>query len=191
MFNEIQNSILYNSLSLQLKNAVNFIFTVKSVAYITGNEFQKDNVPLTKKVTEYYITQYPNGVYNNQLGIVKLDKEGVKDSLAHGMSSLKAAAYKAVPKVIEKGYIYDVQKNWKDRGYDTATILAPINIGKDVYICDIVVIIRSNKTSFYLHEVEQINKFANVFKTPTKGSTSANSKLIITHKIQNFNPIVK
>lgn len=40
----------------------------------------------------------------------------------------KASAYCAVPKIIEKGRVVNYQQNWKNRGYDTAVIAAPITV---------------------------------------------------------------
>jgi hypothetical protein len=69
------------------------------VAALTGKEFQKDKVKLTDKVVDFYNKKY-GGSVNTVIGDVKLDKEGVKDSMAHGMGSLKAAAFAAVPDVL-------------------------------------------------------------------------------------------
>ena len=180
----------FKQLDDNLKSAIEFIYCTEPVKTLSGKEFQKDGIKLTDKVPEYYAEYYPNGVNNPILGNVKLDKEGVKDSLGHGIGSLKAAAYAAVPDVIEKGYLYDKQINWKDRGYDSAVIVAPIKIENDDYVCEVVVKTGSKRQGFYLHEVEITNKLADVFKT-ANGSTSTSSNLIITDKIQKFNPNVK
>lgn len=189
-YSEIIKTEKYKNLPEKLKEAVDFVFKNEPVASLTGDEFQKDGVPLTEKVTEYYSKNYPNGVNNSELGNVKLDKEGVKDSLGHGIGSLKAAAYMAVPNVIEKGYIYDKQTNWKNRGYDTAVLIAPIKINGENYACEVVVKKGKERQGFYLHEVEITNKLADVFKT-ANGSTPTSSNLIIADKINKLNPNVK
>lgn len=38
-----------------------------------------------------------------------------------------------VKQVIKKGFIYDRQTNWKNRGYTSFVLIAPIKIGKDIY----------------------------------------------------------
>ena len=84
----------------------------------------------------------------------------------------------AVPEVIEKGYLYDKQANWKNRGYDSAVIVAPIKIGDKNYVCEVLVKKGLQSQGFYLHKVEIIDKLADVFKTTT-GSTPTSSKLRI------------
>ena len=184
-YNEIIQSEKYKKLDDNLKGAIDFIYTTEPVKSLTGQEFQRDGVKLTDKVTEYYSKFYPNGVNNPKLGNVRLDKEGVKDSLGHKIWSEKAAAFMAVPEVIEKGYVFDEQKNWKNRGYDTAVLVAPIKIGKDDYICEVVIKIGKARKGLYLHRVEISKELAEVFKT-ANGSTPTSSKLIIAQKIEDF-----
>ena len=89
------------------------IMSMRVVAEITGKEFQSDGVPLTDKVPSYWQDVYYGGVESPELGRVVLDKEGVKSSMGHGIGALKAAAFYAVPEVIQKGRVFDRQQNWK------------------------------------------------------------------------------
>ena len=183
---EIDSSELYNRLPKDLKDAVDFIYTTEPVSELTGDEFQKDDKPLTDKVVDFYKENYNGQVERTDIGVVKLDKEGVKDSLGHGIGRKKAIAYASVPEVIKNGFIFDKQTNWKGRGYDTIVLLAPIKIGEDNYVCEVVIKQGSERQGFYLHEVELSKKFADVFKT-VNDSTPANSKLIIAQKIAEVN----
>ncbi len=160
------------------EEAIKFLENTPAVATLTGNEFQKDGVKLTEKVPEYF--KSIGGIaHNTELGEVVLDLEGVKDSIAHGVSSLKASAFMAVKDVIEKGFIFNRETNWKNRNWDSAVIVAPIQIADENYICEVVVARRKNENRFYLHEVETKKTLDNVFKTSTEGRTSQASKLII------------
>ena len=163
------------------------IFKMSPIHSLTGTEFQKDGVPLTEKVTAFWKEKHNGFAVNPTLGTVRLDREGVKDSLGHGIGSLKSAAYAAVPSVIERGIIFDRQTNWKNRGYDTAVLAAPITIGDKEYICEVVVETRPNRQGFYLHEVELKEKAENAFKTPTKGSAFPTSRLILAKKADKVN----
>lgn len=163
------------------------IFKMSPIHSLTGTEFQKDGVPLTEKVTAFWKEKHNGVAVNPTLGTVRLDREGVKDSLGHGIGSLKSAAYAAVPSVIERGIIFDRQTNWKNRGYDTAVLAAPITIGDKEYICEVVVETRPNRQGFYLHEVELKEKVENAFKTPTKGSAFPTSRLILAKKADKVN----
>lgn len=170
----------------EIRAAYDYAMNGDPVAKLTGKEFQKDDTPLTEKVTRYYAEKYNGVVSHPELGEVKLDLEGVKDSLAHGIGSIKAAAYAAVPQMIQKGKIFDRQKNWKNRGYDTVVMVAPLEIGGVPYVGEVVVEKRQNRQGFYLHEVEIKEKLVDAFKTPTEGSASPTSRLIISHLIDKI-----
>ena len=142
----------------EIANAYNFAVKGKSVSDITGNEFQKDGVPLTEKVTAWYKSKYNGTTMNPELGKVNIDLESVKDSLGHGMEKEKAAAFAAVPDIIQKGIVYNRQTNWKNRGYDTYLIIAPITIGGEKYIGEVVVKSGKERQGMYLHEVEITKK---------------------------------
>lgn len=158
--------------------AMDFLEKTEAVAKLTGKEFQKDGVKLTEKVPAYF--ESIGGIaHNEELGDVILDLESVKDSIAHGVGSLKAAAFMAVKDVIEKGYIFNRESNWKNRGYDTAVIVAPISIDNIPYTCEVVVKKGDRGNAFYLHEVEIKKTLEDMFKTTTKGAISQASRLIL------------
>lgn len=168
----------------EYKSAYNFAISGLSVSNLTGNEFQKNgNTSIIERVVKYYSTVYNNEINNPYLGKVILDKEGVKSSLAHGMGKEKAAAYAAVPNIIQNGFVYNYEQNWKGRGYDTAIIIAPLKLGNKDFIGEVIVSQRPNKTGFYLHEVEIKEKLMEMFKTPTERSISTSSRLIMARHI--------
>ncbi|HJB64734.1 MAG TPA: hypothetical protein H9768_00415 [Candidatus Mailhella merdavium] len=163
----------------------NFAMTASPVSSLSGQEFASDGVPLTEKVTAFYFREYGGSVLNRELGRVILDKEGVKASLGHGMGRMKAAAYAAVPEIIRKGVVYNRAENWKNRGYDTAVIIAPVEIKGELYVGEVVVVRRPNKTNFYLHEVALKKGLLEEFKTPTEGS-SPKARLIIAQHFEDI-----
>lgn len=166
----------------EVANALAFALHGTPVTSITGKEFQSDGVKLTDKVPKWYAENFNGSVSHPELGEVKLDLEGVKDSLGHGMGKEKAAAYAAVPYIIQHGIVYDRQSNWKQRGFDTAVIIAPVEIGGEKYAGEVVVKRLPNRQGFYLHEVEVQKKLERAFKTSTKGGARQASKLIIAQK---------
>lgn len=167
--------------------AYDFVTNHAPVAELTGNEFQRDGKKLTEKVFEFYRTQYAGTVSNPEIGPVTLDKASVADSLAHGIGSLKAAAYAAVPEVIRVGAIFDRQENWKGRGHGAFVLVAPIRIGGTDYVCEVVVRRNKNRTAFYIHEIEEKKKIESAFKTPTEGSAPRSSKLILSKLLAEVN----
>lgn len=160
------------------KAAVDFLEKTAPVRELSGGEFQKDGVRLTDKVSAYF-NSIGNVARNEELGDVILDKDTVKASMSHGIGRLKASAFMAVKDVIENGFIFNRESNWKGRGYDTAVIVAPIKIGGESYTCEVVVKKSDKRNSFYLHEVEIKETLEDMFKTTTEGAISQASKLII------------
>ena len=168
------------------KAAMDFLENTAPVSELSGGEFQKDGVRLTDKVSAYF-NSIGNIARNEELGDVVLDKDTVKASMSHGIGRLKASAFMAVKDVIEKGFIFNREINWKDRGYDTAVIVAPIKIGGENYACEIVVKKNDKRNSFYLHEVEIKKTLEDMFKTTTEGAISQASKLILGKHLAEVN----
>ena len=169
----------------RFKAAYERIMTMPPVTTLTGQEFQKDGIPLTEKVTKLWKERFNGVAISPELGEVRLDLEGVKSSIGHGIGSLKSAAFACVEDVIRNGVVFDRQANWKGRGYDTAVIAAPVTIKDVEYICEVVVEQRSNRQGFYLHEVEIKKKLEDVFKTSTEGGTPQASRSILALRAED------
>ena len=137
------------------KSMKDYLLHGKPVSGLTGNEFQKDGIPLTEKVGKFYQNEYGGKVTREGFGEVVLDERGVKDSLSHGIGRVKSAAFAAVPSIITDGRIVSTNENWKGRNYDSYTFAAPVKIGTETYV-GVVVVTRGkgkNENRFYLHEV--------------------------------------
>ena len=170
----------------EINSLADEILKMKNVAKISSNAFQKDNVSLTDKVEKYYVDNFNDKVTREKFGEIAIDRRSVKDSIAHGIGSLKAAAFMAVPEVLKRGKIIDYQENWKNRNYDTYVISAPIKIDDTDYICEAIVTKGENRTGFYLYEVEIKEKTQSVFKTAINGTPQA-SRLILSDIIAKVN----
>ena len=163
-----------------------------SVKTVTGEEFAKGETDLVTQV-ENYFKNFGSKVINEELGEVLIDKRGIKDDIAHGISRKKAATFAAVPDVIQKGKVVDYQKNWKGRNYDTAVIAAPITVGNEEHYMGVVVIQNKENNRFYVHEVVSIKKEGTQpFKTgPVEKNSNAGgdapSIISILQKIANYN----
>ena len=139
----------------------NFLLNGKAVSSLNGDEFgKKEGVSLTDQVVSYYQT-FGGKAFSPIFGDVVLDRDGVDDSLAHGMGRLKAVAYAAVKDVIEKGVLIDYDTNHKGRGYDSAVVAAPIEIDSKRYVCSVVVKRNKKGCRFYLHEVTEQKRLMN------------------------------
>lgn len=141
------------------------------VVTLKGDEFQKidgsEGNDLVTRVEAYYQLKYKGRVTNPEIGEVRLNRRGIKDSMSHGIGKIKAAAFKAAPDIIEKGKVIDYKNNWKGKHYDTYVISAPVKIADDDYIGAVVVINNDAGSRFYVHEVFLKKKLEIPFKTGT------------------------
>lgn len=163
----------------RFKSAVEKIMTMEPVASISGQEFQKDGIPLTEKVTKFWNEKYQGVAVHPEIGEVKLDVRGVKASLAHGIGGLKAAAFALVHDVIEQGVIVEHAPNWKGRGDDSFVIAAPVTIKGEECICEVVVMHGETRIGFYLHEVQIKERLRDAFKTGVVTGASGVPKSIL------------
>lgn len=136
----------------KLRNSIPEISRMKPVAQITGNEFAKGQKSLVQQVGEFF-RSFGNKVTRQGLGDVRLDEKGIKSSMAHGIGRRKAAAFAAVPHVIQFGQEIDAQTNWKNRGYDTRVFAAPITVGGTETNYIAAVVTQGDDNRYYLHEV--------------------------------------
>lgn len=129
---------------------------MQPVSVLKGNEFQIGGTTLKDDVSAFF-AERGNVAKNPVLGDVQLTRKGIKDSIGHKMNPRKAISFAAIPSVIENGEIVDAQKNWKNRGWDTFVIAAPIEIeeGNDAgdYICGVIVKRASGTQRYYVHDV--------------------------------------
>lgn len=132
---------------------------------LTGEEFSKGEKSLVQQVGEYF-NQLGGQIERKGFGVVRLSRRGIKDSVAHGIGRKKAAAFAAVPEVIQNGAQIDYQKDWKGRGYDTYIFAGDVMIGGEPNAVGVVVIQRNGDNRFYLHEVAAMQKSGTAtFKT--------------------------
>lgn len=125
--------------------------------HLTGEEFSKGEQSLVQQVAGYF-GQMGGQVTRKGFGTIRLSRRGIKDSMAHGIGRKKAAAFAAVPEVLQDGIIVDRQENWKGRSYDTYVFAGEVNIAGQPNAVGVVVIRRNGDSRFYLHEVTTIEK---------------------------------
>ena len=154
----------------KLRKSIPRIREMQPVLTITGEEFPKSEKKLTEQVGEFF-DSLGNKVHREGFGDVILDERGVKDSIAHGIGRRKAAAFVAVPDIIERGTQIDFQSDWKQRGYDSYVFAAPILVGDGEravrnYVAAVVTKMSDNR--YYLHEV--VDENGNLIFSTKKGT---------------------
>ncbi len=168
--------------------AYNSIMSMASVASLSGKEFGRGLTP--EKMAEHWQTVCGGVVEHDVLGEVALTKRSAKDCLAHGLNREKIAVFSKVHEVIRNGVIFDRQSNWKQRGYDTCCLAAPVTINGKEYVCQVVVKQFKDRNQFYLHEVELKEKLPAEGRTGFYfGSTSGGAKGLLAQKAEEVNAI--
>ncbi|MCL1926825.1 MAG: hypothetical protein FWF95_06800, partial [Syntrophorhabdaceae bacterium] len=163
-----------------------WLLNSKEVASITGDEFKKSSTEDLLTQVDKFFKSIGGKVDRAGIGSVILDRRGAKNSIGHKLGRAKAAAFAAVPEIIKQGRIIEYQENWKGRGYSTYVIAAPITIGAEKYIGEVVLNRKTKGTNFYLHEVEIQEKLqagASVQAGIKSGTPQGASRLIISKKL--------
>lgn len=129
-----------------------------AIISLKGDEFAglSGNAAIKRAVYDSY-ARVKWEVYNAAIGAVQLTKSGINDSMRHGYGREKLAAFAAVPEVIRDGVVVDHSPNWKERGYESFVVAAPISIAGIAY-CAFVIVnsVKDGGHRFYLHEVGKI-----------------------------------
>lgn len=143
------------------------ILSMDAVSSVDNDVFPNDGTPFDKKAEKFF-EEHKNNAYNPILGDIALDRRGIKNDLAHGVkiTRRKLITFASIPDVISKGLVIDYKQNWKNRGYDSAIIAAPVVVedadgtGKCAgnYLVGVVAQRKEdqNLQRFYLHKFAEI-----------------------------------
>ena len=158
-FNDANDDIRYsdrdsdesNSIKEQLaqnQEKLNSMDVIESIN--TTKEFKN-----SKEAYEWAIQHLKQGGYKVErqgFGTVILDEKRIKNSLRYLKTHADYSAYALIPKIIKRGIVLGEHLNHKDRGYDTVTFGAPVEI--DGIRGNMAVVIRiENKNYYKLHRV--------------------------------------
>lgn len=172
-----EQQILENSLKLQ---------KMEVVKELTGKEFPKSNIPLQRRVLEFF-DSLKNNVYSELFGDVALNNASVRDDLGHGKTSNKIVSFAAVPDVIKKGVVIDSQRRGNGN-YDRIVVAAPITIATNKYIMGVMLQRDHQSQRMVLHDVVVINEKETSQSSKTAPSTTEVSEtsdsLFLTNILQ-------
>ncbi len=147
-----QETAVVKSLTKLIKENIPAVADMPSVAEVKGNE-----LPNQGTVTERllgFIRSIGGKVTRHGFGDVLFSKNRIKGSvIGHGIGNAKIETFAAVPQVIQQGKQVDHQSNWKGRGYDTYTFMAPITYRGNPTYLGVIVAKDNNSNRYYLHEV--------------------------------------
>ena len=145
------------TLEKQLNRNLGRLEQMTPAAEITGKEIEygatsKENA---ENIVRFF-ESIGGKVERDGFGVVELTRKGAKATVQHGNGPVKQIAAAAIPNVIRYGEQIGSVENWKGRGYNTHTFVAPVVVdGIKIYEAVIVNEYRSTKqgNKFYVHEV--------------------------------------
>ena len=145
------------TLEEQLNQHLDQLGAMHPVSAITGKEIAYGST--SKENAENIIRFFESiggKVERKGFGTVELSRKGAKATVQHGNGPLKQIAAAAIPDVIRYGQQIGFVENWKGRGYNTYTFVAPVAIN-DTTIYEAVIVNEYKSTKqgnkFYVHEV--------------------------------------
>ena len=145
------------TLEEQLNRNLDKLEQMHPAAEITGKEIEYGS---TSKENAENIVRFFESVGGKVeragFGTIELTRKGAKATVQHGNGPVKQIAAAAIPDVIRYGEQVGFVENWKGRGYNTYTFVAPVMVdGTKIYEAVIVNEYRSTKqgNKFYVHEV--------------------------------------
>ena len=145
------------TLEKQLNRNLGRLEQMTPAAEITGKEIEYGTT--SKENAENIVRFFESiggKVERDGFGVVELTRKGAKATVQHGNGPVKQIAAAAIPNVIRYGEQIGSVENWKGRGYNTHTFVAPVVVdGIKIYEAVIVNEYRSTKqgNKFYVHEV--------------------------------------
>lgn len=144
----LEKQLNRNLLRLEQMNPVIEI-TGKEIAYGATSKENAENIVR-------FFESVSGKVERDGFGVIELTRKGAKATVQHGNGPAKQIAAAAIPDVIRYGEQIGFVENWKGRGYNTYTFVAPVVVaGTKIYEAVVVNEYRSTKqgNKFYVHEV--------------------------------------
>jgi hypothetical protein len=173
----------------KLASQYDFLFNGKSVANLTGKEFEaKEGVTLKQQVNHFFNSI--GNITQSVFGEVVLDNRVYKDDSAHGQGREKIATYNALPAILENGMDILPMAEHK-KGVRSGMVGAPITIDGKEYIA--VAVVReindnSGRKRLYVHEVTLKEKLLESSSNPVgnKANTTATNQGEIAKVLNNI-----
>ena len=145
------------TLEKQLNRNFGRLEQMTPAAEITGKEIEygatsKENA---ENIVRFF-ESIGGKVERDGFGVVELTRKGAKATVQHGNGPVKQIAAAAIPNVIRYGEQIGFVENWKGRGYNTHTFVAPVVVdGIKIYEAVIVneYTVPNAASKFYVHEV--------------------------------------
>ena len=145
------------TLEKQLNQNLDKLEQMKAVSAISGTEIEygANNKENAENIVRFF-ESIGGKVERDGFGVVELTRKGAKATVQHGNGPAKQIAAAAIPEVIKYGEQIGFVKNWKGRGYNTYTFVAPVMVGETKIYEAVIVneyMVPNAASKFYVHEV--------------------------------------
>lgn len=145
------------TLEKQLNQNLDKLEQMKAVSAINGTEIEygANNKENAENIVRFF-ESIGSKVERAGFGTVELTRKGAKATVQHGNGPAKQIAAAAIPEVIKYGEQIGFVKNWKGRGYNTYTFVAPVMVGETKIYEAVIVneyMVPNAASKFYVHEV--------------------------------------
>lgn len=145
------------TLEKQLNQNLDKLEQMKAVSAISGTEIEygANNKENAENIVRFF-ESIGSKVERAGFGTVELTRKGAKATVQHGNGPAKQIAAAAIPEVIKYGEQIGFVKNWKGRGYNTYTFVAPVMVGETKIYEAVIVneyMVPNAASKFYVHEV--------------------------------------
>ena len=145
------------TLEKQLNRNLGRLEQMTPAAEITGKEIEygatsKENA---ENIVRFF-ESIGGKVERDGFGVVELTRKGAKATVQHGNGPVKQIAAAAIPNVIRYGEQIGFVENWKGRGYNTHTFVAPVVVDGIKFYEAVIVneyTVPNAASKFYVHEV--------------------------------------
>ena len=168
-----------SSIKKQIKEHASQLEAMIAVERVTYTPINKKQ--LHEKVSEKFKT-IGYKVERQNFGTIEIGEKQIDKSINYINSDGEKAALFAIPAVLKRGVVVDGHENHKDRGYETITIAAPIEVNGTRGIVGAVVTKIDERNKYRVHRIltPDGSEFTFEVKTkdtePTSGEPSSSDK---------------
>lgn len=127
------------------------LLSMASVYDVNERKFPYDRKTALPMIETFYHDKYGNSIIREDIGKIIIGRKSINASWGHGMTEEKLHSFEAVPEVIKNGLMM-IEEPQYSNNEDRYIIAAPIRMFDTDYICQVIVR-RTDKNSFYIHDV--------------------------------------
>jgi len=124
----------------------------KPVINLNSNETPQGKFKeIKERATDLFVNKWGGKVTNPELGEITLNKNSIKDTMAHDMNRYKAISFLAIKDVLEKGVT--IAQGKRNNLVESYFVVAPITIDNKESMVLVIVNKDTNTNRMYIHNI--------------------------------------